>query len=549
MDRSGPRVLAFAGIRFDPLSGDLLSAGHTTRLRPRTAEFLAYLLQHPGRIITKDELLRGVWSDAIVTEDSLVQCVKEIRQALGGEHRELIRTVPRQGYALVADVEAAAAETVADVPADTVRPRRGLLLVVGLAMAATLATWAALRAWTPVQPPRSMIVLPFVSVGSDAGQEWFADGITEELTTLVGRLPDSFVIARGTALAYKDRPVDARAVGRELGVRYALEGSATRRREQLTIHARLVDTASGRQLWAERFEGARAELDPILRELTARIARTLQLELDRADSARAADRRHPDAHDLALQGQGLLHTGDPAQVARARELFQRAVTIEPKLVSGWHGLALANITLHAKRWTADRDATLRDAERAADRAYALDPNHVGANALRGALLLSHQRFEAAVEALRAETRSNPQDPFAFTQLASAYIFIGDPAPAIPLLEQALRLSPRDPMLSTHLRTLAHAHLQLGQHAPGLVAAQRSVAAPQPHRLAHLTLACAYRLSGREEEAQAAMEEFRRRMPNYTLAQLLQDQPSTRSAYVARRQSCHDAYLSAGLPAG
>jgi tetratricopeptide (TPR) repeat protein len=168
--------------------------------------------------------------------------------------------------------------------------------------------------------------------------------------------------------------------------------------------------------------------------------------------------------------------------------------------------------------------------------------------VRGVLLFSHQRFEAAIEALRAEIQSNPQDPFAYSQLASTYIFIGDPAPAIPLLEQALRLSPRDPMLSTHLRTLAHAHLQLGQHAPGLIAAQRSVAAPNPPRLAHLTLACAYGLSGREVEARAAMDEFRRRMPSYTLAQLLQDQPSTRPAYVARRQSCHDTYLKAGLPA-
>lgn len=554
------------GWRFDAVSGELqVDGAPATRLRPRSAAVLECLLRRRGRVVAKDELLREVWRDVVVTDDSLVQCVTEIRRALGPPRRDWIRTIARSGYAFVGDVPIGSDDEAPAPAAHAARvsrrataphwPRASaavalMLLLLGLGPPGDVPrSW---RAGTPL----TLVVLPFSAIGPpDGAATWLADGITEELTTDIARLPDTLVIARRSADVY--RPArddvaaarDIRHIGAELGVRYAVEGSVQRTADRVAVHARLVDAHSALQVWSERIDVPRASLPDLQRDIGLRIARALQLQTIELEAARARHTPDPDAYDLVMQGQAALHRYTPESTEAARALFRRACVADAALASAWVGLAHADLLIADRRWGRDTAPFLAEAEQAIARGQQIDARAYGLHAARGRALLFRGRVEDAVAALELEIASNPHASFAYDLLALARLAQGEPERAIAPTETAMRLSPRDPDRSGQWRRLARAKLYAGDTAGAVDAARHAAAEPNPHRLAQLTLAGALMMAGRDDEARQAMEAFRSQHPDFTQAHLAEGELSVRPTYRQMVRPFREAVARAGLPAG
>ncbi|WP_265441164.1 winged helix-turn-helix domain-containing protein [Bradyrhizobium sp. SEMIA] len=243
--------------------------GDVVPLRPRAWAVLRLLATRPGQLVSKDEIMDEVWSDCEVTEDSLVQAIGDIRRALGDAGRSALKTMPRRGYMLVVDAKPIDATVVSG---DTPRP----------------SDTAELPAAS--MPHLSIVVLPFANIGGDPAQDDFVDGVTESLTTDLSRIAGSFVIGRNTAFTFKGKAVDTRQIGRDLNVRYVLEGSVQRGGNRFRLNAQLTDTETGSHFWADRFDKRAAELLDMQDEIVSRLANTLNAELIAAEARARSDR-------------------------------------------------------------------------------------------------------------------------------------------------------------------------------------------------------------------------------------------------------------------
>jgi TolB-like protein len=290
------KIYCFEGLTLDLTRGCLRRRGQEIELRPKSFELLRYLVENAGRLISKDELIKAVWSNVVATDESLARCVSEVRSALGDGEQRVVKTVPRRGYVFAAKLSPSKAHGVSLVSTNASRPIAARRL--------------------------SIVILPFVNLSGDAGQEYFVDAITENLTTDLSRVPGALVIARNTAFTFKGQTLDAREVGRKLGVRYVMEGSVQTSQNRVRVNAQLVDAETGAHLWAERFDKLRADLFDMEDEITVRLARTVGVELVAAEGRRAECKgpRNMDAIDLAMRGRAAMNQPPSAQSARAARL-------------------------------------------------------------------------------------------------------------------------------------------------------------------------------------------------------------------------------------
>ncbi len=311
----------------------------------------------------------------------------------------------------------------------------------------------------------SIVVLPFTNLSDDREQEYFADGVTDDLTTDLSRIADSFVIARNTAFTYKGKPVDAKQVGRELGVRYVLEGSVRRAGDQVQVNAQVVDAETGAHVWAERFDTNRQNLPEAQNEITGRLARTLHLELGEAVGRRIEQEKavDPNARDFVMRGWALFYR--PFSVANRREArraFEQALEIDPRSVDARIGIALVLATDVGDGWSTsieqDKARTeqllLEALERDANRSMA----HYAVGMLRrvqNRLAESQIEFETAI----ALDRNNAR---ALYQLGNTLLFVGQPEAGLPYIESAIRLNPHDPNRGNFYATLGMCHLVLNR---------------------------------------------------------------------------------------
>jgi TolB-like protein/DNA-binding SARP family transcriptional activator/cytochrome c-type biogenesis protein CcmH/NrfG len=377
------------------------------------------------------------------------------------------------------------------------------------------SAWADRTDVPPTAPaPRlSIVVLPFTDLRDGSGEDWFAEGMTVDLTTDLSRIDGSFVIASHTAFTYKDRHgVDVREVGRELGVRYVLEGSVGRAGEWVHTNARLIDAASGAQLWAERFEGARDDLPALHNEVTSRIAATLRLELIEAEGRRVERDERPDpaAQDDAVRGWAILYRPySRERREKARRLFELAIAKDANTVSALVGLA------HVLQERSDRP--IEDRERAIEllrRALDLEPNRALTHFVLGLVRRSQGRFQESVEALQTAITLDRNFARAYLQLGWTRTFMGRPDEAITLAQRSLRLNPRDPNLYELWFVIGHANCLLGQQDEAIANLERARAANPRLWYVHWTLAAAYGLAGRTAEAKHALAEHLRLRPEF-----------------------------------
>jgi TolB-like protein len=304
-------VLAFGDHQLDIKRRELRRGTELIDLEPKVFDLLAFLVQNRDRVVSKDDLLQGVWGGRIVSESALTTRINAVRRALGddGTAQRLVRTFTRKGVRFVGEV------TEMSDPA---------------VLAVTRATSIA----PPLVAPRmSIVVLPFANLTTDPEHQYFADGITEDVTTDLSRIQNSFVISRNTAFTYRNKLVDTKQIGRELGVRYVLEGSVRRSGNKVRVNAQLIDAETDAHLWAEQFDGEITDLFALQNEITSRIAIALNVELSRREAASPTN--NPDALDYILRGRAAYwKTGLQSRdlFAETLWLYEQALALDPRSV-------------------------------------------------------------------------------------------------------------------------------------------------------------------------------------------------------------------------
>lgn len=568
VDSIGERTLAVGPGQFDPLSGELALHGRTVKLRPRTAALLAHLVRHGDRMVSKDELMQVVWPDAVVTEDSLFQCMKEIRQALGEGGRAWIRTMPRQGYAFLANPRVPALDALSAAPpevqpptGDTAPPppagtstARWPQLAALVFLACVVLAWALVLWSKPAEPPPGMaapplsfIVMPIVNLTGDAARENAVDDLTEALADALSRAAGTTVIAPSTAFTFKGRPVDVRRTGAELNVRYVLQGSLRVDGGRPVLSMRLADAATAVQLWNQEF---RAAAMTGLRDLVSgRVADTLGLQLVRADARRAEEQRvlAPRTGELMSQARAALRSADDTGrgVLVARSLLETALREDQNLEEAV--ALLASTYLMGVRFSETRELELQRAAAVVERALALAPDSDLVRLAEGRLRYEQRRMPQALAAFERAIELNPGNAAALAARGAALVMLGRPAEALAPIERAMQLSPRDRQLPIWQTYRGVAHLHLGEDAAAVDWLTRSISVQPRSAMAHLFLASALALSGKTVQAQAQIAEVQRRGQGWTVGQFRAVEPSDAPAFRAQRQRVYEGMRLAGMP--
>jgi len=549
--------IAAATFRFDAFELDgkrrtLRRSGAEVELRPLAFDALGFLVRNAGRVVTKDELVAAVWPGLVVTDDSIARCISDIRRALGDAEQRIVKTVPRRGYTVAVPV-------VLDGPQPPVRryrPGRAVIAAVAGVLLVALAwgVWSVRqRPEAPaVRPGLSIVVLPLASRGGDPAQDRLAAVLTDEITVDLSRIPESFVISRATADSYAGRGVDARQVGRELGVRYVLDGGLVRLGDAVRLTLQLVDAENGRALWADRIDGELSDLPALYRRVTGTVARSLDLTLQEVETSRARARQGAHSQDLLLQARWLLQFNrmTPEALQEARQLLEQVSAGDPGSALALGLLAQTYNYDVARRWFTLRGTTrekwVQQADRLSERALLLDPADARVVGVRGTALALAGRSEQAVELLERQIALNRNDAGAWFWLGYARCTLGRQDEAIAALVQARRLSPRDPNLNGIFLVTAAAHMYMGRDREALEWAQRSVLELPQHAVAHSWVAAAAANLGETATASAALAEFKARLPSYTIASFRNEQLCANDLCRSQRERYYAGLAKAGL---
>jgi adenylate cyclase len=372
-----------------------------------------------------------------------------------------------------------------------------------------LGTPAAAPATQPAMAPRlSIVVLPFANLSSDPEQQYFADGITEDLTTDLSRIEGSFVISRNTAFTYRGKPVDTKQIGRELGVRYVLEGSVRRSGNQLRVNAQLIDAETDAHLWAERFDHDAGDLFALQNEITSRIANALNVELMTVEAARP--RTDPDTLDYILRGRAAFDRGASRDsYAEAIGLFERALALDPRSVEAQGRIANARASRVLEGMTDSAASDIGRAEGLVGQALAASPRNLLAHFAKGQVLRAQGRIDEALPEYEAMLALDRNSPRALINIGRCRMLTGSLDEAIPPMEQAIRLSPRDPFIAGWYESIGHVHLLQSRTDEAILWLEKSRSANPGRPVPHAGLASAYGLKGESQRAVAELAEARR----------------------------------------
>jgi TolB-like protein/cytochrome c-type biogenesis protein CcmH/NrfG len=518
------------------------------------------LIERPGQLVTKEEIMAAVWGRTVVENANLTVQISALRRVLdqGRADGSCIQTVAARGYRFVAPMtkleqgvasvavplsassdvggsatafvpdDAARTITITD-PADaqgpraTTRHRRLALAAIVAAVAITIlvvvAAWwnhhkatsiapvmATTTAPRPASAPRlSIVVLPFANLSNDPDQQYFADGITDDLTTDLSRLTGMSVIARNTAFTYKDKPIDAKQIGRELGVRYVLEGSVRRSGDQVRVNAQLVDAETGAHLWAERFDREATDLLAVQNEITNRIAATLHLALIGAEAARPIERS--DATDYILRGRAAFYRSPTRDnYAEAVVWFERALSVDPTSAEAKSLLASILAERALARMTDTSADDFARAETLVRQVLAVSPRSPIAHYAYGQVLRASRRNEQCIGEYQETLAFNPGWADALAGLGWCKFWVGSLDEAIELQEQAIRLSPRDPQIGYWYHRIGMVYLLQSRITKAIPWLEKGRATIPTFPLAYSFLGAAYALNGETERGAKELAE-------------------------------------------
>jgi len=398
-------------------------------------------------------------------------------------------------------------------------------------------------------PPRlSIVVLPFANIGGDPEQEYFVDGVTESLTTDLSRISGSFVIARNTAFTYKGKHIDVKQIGRDLGVRYVLEGSVQRGGNRMRVNVQLIDAETGAHLWAERFDKALADLFDMQDEVVARLANALNAQLTVAEARRAERLSHPDSTDMLFQGLAWFNKGPiPENFARARGFFERALELDPGNIDALAWIATVDYVSSAGVFSADRAARLAAAEAAAVKALSADPNHPAAHWCMGWVQNFTNRASQAIAEFERALALDRNSAVAHGGIGFAKLVLGRSEETEAHIQEAFRLSPRDPLAYLWAAFAGMANLHLGKHEEALKWLRRSIEFDRNYSLAHFYLAAALVQLGKRDEARTAATVGLALDPTFTIRRVRSSASSDDPVYLAGRERAIEGMRKAGVP--
>jgi adenylate cyclase len=535
MHVTGEKAFCFGKFTLDLRRGCLRAGDDEVELRPKSFEVLRYLVENAGRLVAKDEIIEAIWPNVTVTDESLTRCVSDIRLALEDADQSVIKTVTRRGYVFTAPVRSG--------PADRVSREN----------AARMIAKDSAPAGTPAGTRFSLVVLPFANLSGDPVQDHLADAITEGLTTYLSRIRDAFVIARSIAVTYKDKGIDVRQIGRELGVRYVLEGSQQHSGSRVRVSTQLIDVGSGAHLWAERFDADFVDLLQTQDEIVTRLARALQIELTAIESARishsAAERR--DAEALALAGEAIYLRYGPSrrESEGGFELCERALAIDANNVRALGILAERTTTRVTGMQSIDRDADIKRSDELATRALAIDPNSYHGHHAKARVLVAQKRADQALIEAERSLRLNPGFIPSYLVLCQANLMLGLPEKAIEHARKVQRLSPPDPYLYVFHTQEGLAHIMLHEDELAVARLRQAVANNPEFPAASGYLVAALALSGKATEAREQLDRYLSLHDAHvrTIEGWRRMAYSEDPAYLALRERIYEGLRKAGMP--
>jgi TolB-like protein len=513
----------FEGYAFDTDRRELRNGPDLVPLEPQVFDLLSYLIEHRERVVSKDDLLAAIWDGRSVSESSMTSRINAARTAIGdtGEQQRLIKTLLRKGFRFVAAVSEEGPR-----PDGAARARSD-----GLAL--------------PEKP--SIAVLPFANMSGDAEQEYFADGMVEDIITALSHLRWLFVIARNSSFAYKGRHVDVKQIGRELGVRYVLEGSVRKAANRVRITGQLVDAATGAHLWADRFDGMLEDVFDLQDQVTANVIGAIAPKLEHAEIERA--KRKPteslDAYDYFLRGMASVHQGTRDANGEALKMFYKAIELDPNFASAYGIAAWCYAWRKWDGFVGDRAAEAAEAARLARRAAELDNDDAVALCAGGyALAFAVHDLDDGAAYIERALALNPNLAMAWHSSGWVKVFLGEPEAAVDHLQHAMRLSPLDRLIFRAYGGLAYAHLFAGRYDDACAWAEKAFRARSSYLPAVRAAAAGHALAGRQEEAEKALAFLRPLNPTLRVSNL-KDLLPLRRAEDIRRLS--DGLRKAGLP--
>lgn len=472
-------VYKFEGFVLDLVRGALLDArAMEVPLRAKSFDLLRLFVTNAGRLLDRDEINKAIWADVVVTDDAITQCVRDIRRALGDERQRILKTVPRRGYVLAASVTTPGEQRLT-VP--TAEP-------------------------LPLPEKPSIAVLAFTNMSGKPEQEYFSDGIADEIITELSRSQSLFVIARNSSFTYKGRAVEIRQMARELGVRYVLEGSARRSGGRVRVIAQLIDAERGNHIWAERFDRGLEDVFAVQDEITNAIVTAVRPAVADAEFQRAL-RKPPDdlgAWEAYLRGQWHYGQKTVADHERAKQFFQRAVAIDAKFSAPYVALARTYLDDCASFGTRSVEDSAELSASWARKALSIDPEDADARAMVAWTVLVAGNADEALDQVSLARASNRNSPIAILIEAHILMHTGQPEQARQGLTAFLRVDPRGPLSASAIHWFAISYYYERDYQNSVEASRRLVARYPDVPNSYRWLAAALGQLGRTEEARGAL---------------------------------------------
>ncbi len=519
-------MFQFEGYTLDVARHSLRAADREVALRRKSFELLRYLVENPDRMVTKEELLKAIWPNAVVTDESLTQCLREVRHAIGDSEQTIIATVPRCGYRFSVPVVRVAGPPPYAAPSPLVGEGRG----GGSGAFGTDVPHGS----TPTADPSpqgggeqgregdrpSVAVLPFANLSGDPQQDYFSDGMTEDITTELSRFSELVVIARNSAFQYKGKAVDIRQVGRELGARYVLEGSVRRSGDRVRIAAQLIDAMTGAHRWAERYDREVHDAFAVQDEMACTIVATLAAHVKRAETERALLKPPAawEAYEYYLRGSEayFLHLDrhTKASLYDARRLLEQSLAIDPDYARAAAMLARTHHYAYFEPLDGDylSPAALDRALELAETAVRLDPRLPPARAQLGYVLLYKRRHDAGIAEFERALAFNPN--FFDYRYAQCLTFVGEPARAIKVFEASIGLDPFQP--SCTFGPMGIVNYMLKRYGEAVRWLRECTLRSPNLQWPHAWLAAGYARLGQLEEAGAEAADVLRINPAFTI---------------------------------
>jgi TolB-like protein/cytochrome c-type biogenesis protein CcmH/NrfG len=522
----------FEDFVLDPDRRELRRAGILVAVEPQVFDLIDYLIRNRDHVVTRDNLLDAVWNGRVVSESTLASRINAARRALNdsGDEQRLIRTVARKGLRFVGAVEGAKRpDEVAASPS--------------VASAIEEASDAK-RLALPLPDRPAVAVLPFTNLSGEPQQEYFSDGISEDIIAALSKLRWFFVIARNSSFIYKGKAVHMKQVAEELGVRYVVEGSVRKDGDRVRIAAQLNDVATGSHLWAERYDRELADVFAVQDEITENIVAAIEPKLYAAESFHA-QRKPPgsmDAWDLVMRALSHYWRVTRQDNVVAQALLEKAIAIDPNYGQALGVLATSYMFTAHMGWM-DMTAAMPLAERAALAAIRADTEDPWAHNALGHVYLFARRFDDSLAEFEGALRLNPNFALAQGYYGLSLSYSGRWRDADKAARRALRLSPRDPYAGVYSGIAAYAQFLGGDYEEAMRLAREALRQRGDFVGAHRVLTAAAAMAGHLDVASAALHELRRAQPNVSLAWIANYMPIKKDA---DRERYLEGFRRAGL---